>query len=97
VVGGGGADTMLQFRLEMEGGGTKRCRKMKWRHRAHLASMGRKRERRDSVATSTGGEATPERGKRGDNASWADANLTGPKNKENSRGRFSCYKWTVNI
>jgi hypothetical protein len=27
-----------------------------------------------------------------DDASWADANFTGPKNKENSHDRFSCYK-----
>jgi hypothetical protein len=44
-----------------------------------------------------GGEAAPKRGKEGDDASWADVNLTGPKNKENSRGRFSCYKWMVKI
>jgi hypothetical protein len=49
------------------------------------------------VATSIEGEATPERGKGGDNVSLADANLAGPKNKENPNGRFSCYKWTVKI
>jgi hypothetical protein len=38
-----------------------------------------------------------EREKGGDDASWADANITEPKNKENSYGRFSCYKWTVKI
>jgi hypothetical protein len=48
--------------------------------------------RRGDVATSAGGETTLGRGKRGDNASWADANLTGSKNKENSCGQFSCYK-----
>jgi hypothetical protein len=37
--------------------------------------------RRSSVTTSAGGEAAPERGKGGDNASWADVNLTGSKNK----------------
>jgi hypothetical protein len=41
VAGGGGADSMLQFRLERGGDGTKRCRNMKWRQRAHLDSMGR--------------------------------------------------------
>jgi hypothetical protein len=29
--------------------------------------------------TSAGGEAAPRRGNGGDDASWADANLTGPK------------------
>jgi hypothetical protein len=33
--------------------------------------------------------------KGGDNVSWADANLTVLKNKENSRGRLCCYKWMV--
>jgi hypothetical protein len=32
-----------------------------------------------------------------DDASWADTNLTGPKNKENTCGRFSLYKWTMKI
>jgi hypothetical protein len=35
------------------------------------------------VATSAGGDATPGREKGGYNASWADTNLTGPKNEEN--------------
>jgi hypothetical protein len=52
---------------------------------------------RNSVATSAGVEATPERKKEGDDTSWDDANLTGPKSKENSRGRFSCYKWMMKI
>jgi hypothetical protein len=47
---------------------------------------------RDGMAMSAGGEVPPGRGKGGDDASWADANLTGPKNKENPRGRFNCYK-----
>jgi hypothetical protein len=33
------------------------------------------------------------RGKGGNDASWADANLTGPKNEENPRDRFSWYEW----
>jgi hypothetical protein len=53
--------------------------------------------RRGGVATSAGGEAAPGRGKVGDDASWADTNLTRPINKENSRGRFSYYKWMVKI
>jgi hypothetical protein len=39
----------------------------------------------DSVATLAGGEAALGRGKGGEDASWADTNLTGPKNKENPR------------
>jgi hypothetical protein len=38
--------------------------------------------RHGGVATSAGGEVAPERGKGGDNASWADANLIGPKNEK---------------
>jgi hypothetical protein len=37
-----------------------------------------------SMAMLNRGEATPGRGKEGDDASWAGSNLTGPKNKENS-------------
>jgi hypothetical protein len=37
------------------------------------------------VATLAEGDATPEKRKGGDNTGWADANLTGPKNEENSR------------
>jgi hypothetical protein len=53
--------------------------------------------RHGSVATSDRGDAAPEREKGGDDASWADMNLTGPENGENSRGQFICYKWTVKI
>jgi hypothetical protein len=49
------------------------------------------------VVTSVGGEAAPSRKNRGDDASWVDVNLIGPKNEENSRSRFNCYKWTVKI
>jgi hypothetical protein len=49
------------------------------------------------VVTSAGGEATSGKGKGGDDVSWANANLTGPNNEENARGRFNCYKWTVKI
>jgi hypothetical protein len=51
----------------------------------------------DGVATSARREATSGRGKGRDDASWVDANHTGPKNEENPRGRFSCYKCTVKI
>jgi hypothetical protein len=37
----------------------------------------------------TGGDATPERRNGRDNVNWADANFTGPKNEENSYGRFN--------
>jgi hypothetical protein len=49
------------------------------------------------VTTSARGEAAPERGKKGDDASWTDANLTRQKKKKihavhstaiNVRGRF---------
>jgi hypothetical protein len=39
-----------------------------------------------SVTTSAGGETAPGRGNRGDNASWADMNFTGPKNKKKFSG-----------
>jgi hypothetical protein len=42
VAYGGGADSMLQFQLETGGDGTKRCRNINRRQRAHLDSMGRK-------------------------------------------------------
>jgi hypothetical protein len=49
------------------------------------------------VTTSARGEAALGMGKGGDDTSWTDVNLTGPKNKENPRGRFRWYKWTVKI
>jgi hypothetical protein len=77
----------------------KHCRKMKRRQRAHLGSMGTKRDttrwrgdvgwRRDDIEE--------RRGKGGDDMSWAHADLTKPKNEENTRGRFNCYKWTMKI
>jgi hypothetical protein len=36
-------------------------------------------------------------GKGGDDVSWAEMNLIGPKNEEYPHGRLSCYKWTVKI
>jgi hypothetical protein len=48
--------------------------------------------RRSDVMMSVEGEASPERRKGGDNDSWIDANFIRPKNKENSRDRFSWYK-----
>jgi hypothetical protein len=38
------------------------------------------------MVTLAGGEMASGREKGGDDASWADANLTEPKNKENPRG-----------
>jgi hypothetical protein len=42
--------------------------------------------------TSTGGETAPERGKGGDDTSWAGANLIGPKNEKILCSQFNCYK-----
>jgi hypothetical protein len=44
------------------------------------------------VTTSTRGETTPRMRMGGDDFSWANANLTGPKNKKNPCGRFGFYK-----
>jgi hypothetical protein len=45
VANGGGADSMLQFRLERGGDWIKHCQKMKWRRqRAHPGSMGKKHD-----------------------------------------------------
>jgi hypothetical protein len=44
VGGSDSADSMLRFRFERVGDGTKRYRKMKWRQWAHLDFMGRKRD-----------------------------------------------------
>jgi hypothetical protein len=52
---------------------------------------------RNGVATLAEGEAVPGTEKGGDDASWANTNLSEPKNEENSRDRFSWYKWTVKI
>jgi hypothetical protein len=49
------------------------------------------------MATPARGEAALKREKGGDKVSWADANLTKPKNEENSHGRFNCYKWRVKL
>jgi hypothetical protein len=77
----GCANSMLQFYLERGGDGTKRCRKMKPRQRARLGSMGRKcgTVRWRDNASRRRGDTKGEKG--GDDASWADANLTRPKNK----------------
>jgi hypothetical protein len=37
---------------------------------------------RGGVMMLVGGEAAPGRGKEGDDANWADTNLTGPKNEK---------------
>jgi hypothetical protein len=47
--------------------------------------------------TSARGEVASERGTGGDEASWANVNLTGSKNEENAFYRFNPYKWTVKI
>jgi hypothetical protein len=47
--------------------------------------------------TSAGGEAAVERERGGEDASWANMNLTGPRIEGIPRDRFKCYKWTMNI
>jgi hypothetical protein len=49
------------------------------------------------VTMTAGGDTTLRRGKGENDASWTNTNLTRPKNKENSYGRFSWYKWTMKI
>jgi hypothetical protein len=41
--------------------------------------------RRDGVMTSVGEDATSERGNGGDDPSWSDVNLTGPKMRKFTR------------
>jgi hypothetical protein len=65
-----------------EDDGTKCCQKMKRRQQAHLDSIGRKCDTAWGVVTSVGGEVALGRGKRGDDISWTDANLTWLKNKK---------------
>jgi hypothetical protein len=65
---------------------TKRCRRMKRRQRARIGFMGRKC---DDVGRRRGG-TVEWKGRR--RRQLAGVNLTMPKNKEKSRGRFSYYK-----
>jgi hypothetical protein len=44
------------------------------------------------TAVAAEGEVAPGRGKGIDDASWVDADLNGPKNKENPHDRFNYYK-----
>jgi hypothetical protein len=79
VAYGGGTDSILQFQLERGGNGTKHCRKIKRRQQACLDSMERKRDtvwRHDNIDWRRG---NTEEGKGGDDASWTNTNLTGPK------------------
>jgi hypothetical protein len=82
VGGDDGVNSMLQFRLERGGDGTKCCRKMQQRQRAHLGSMRRKHDTgrwNDDVGWRRG-------------ASWVDTNFIRSKNEENSRDIFNYYK-----
>jgi hypothetical protein len=81
---------MLWFRVERGSGGMKCCRKM-MREGSKLvwAQWEESVTRCDDMVMTARGEATPERGKRGDNVSWADANITRPKNEENPHDRFN--------
>jgi hypothetical protein len=65
---------------------------MKWGSGLILAQWEGSVTRCSGVMTSVGGEATPRSGKGGDVVNWVDVNVTGPKNEENQRGRFSQYK-----
>jgi hypothetical protein len=69
VAGSGGADSMLRFWLERGGNGMKHCQKMKGGSELILAQWEGSVTWHDSVATSTGGETAPGRGKGGDDAS----------------------------
>jgi hypothetical protein len=89
---GGGAVSMLQFRLEWGGDGIKRYGKMKWANELVLAQWEGSVTRHSGVIMLARGEAAPEGERGGDDASWADVNLTGVKNKENSCGQFTWYK-----
>jgi hypothetical protein len=55
----------------------KRCQKMKWMQRTHLCSVERSVTWHGGVVASAEGEATPKRGKGGDDVCWANVNLTG--------------------
>jgi hypothetical protein len=65
VVGGSGADLMVQFQLKRGNDGMKHCQKMKQRQQPHLGSMERKCDmarRRGDVSWRRGGtreETTP--------------------------------------
>jgi hypothetical protein len=97
MAGGGVVDSMFQFWLSRGGDRTKSCQKMKRRQRAHLGSMRRKRDTMRWHGDIDRRRGDTGEGKGGDKASWADVNITGPKNEKNSCGQFSCYKWTVKI
>jgi hypothetical protein len=76
------------FSFGSRGKGTKikHYRKMKRGSELVLATWEVSMTRRGCVATLARGEAALGRGKGEDDASWANGNLTAPKNKENSRG-----------
>jgi hypothetical protein len=56
-----------------------RYRKMKQRQRARLGSMGRKRDTMQRCGDVVSEERRHREGKGGDDTSWADKNLSGPK------------------
>jgi hypothetical protein len=59
VDGSGDADSLLWFRLKRRVDGMKRCRKMKWKQRAGLASMEGSMTQRTGMMTLTREEAAP--------------------------------------
>jgi hypothetical protein len=92
MVGNGGADSIFWFWLESGGDMIKRCRKMKWRQRAHLNSIERKHDttqQHDDIGRRRCGTGDAKE-KRQRQLGWRKS--IGPKNKEISYGRFNCYK-----
>jgi hypothetical protein len=92
VANSGGADSMLWFQLERGGDEMKCYQKMKQRQRARLSSMGRKHDTARWHGDVGRRRCSTGEGKGGDDASWALVNITGLKNEENIRRRFSWYK-----
>jgi hypothetical protein len=82
VVDGGGADSILRFRLERKDDGTKHCRNMSSGSELILTSWEGIVTRRGGMTMSVRGEAPPGRENRADDTSWTDVNFTGPKNEK---------------
>jgi hypothetical protein len=94
-----GADLMLHFHLERRGDGVKHALPEDEAETTSLflvqwtGSM----TRCSDVTASARREAALGKRKGGDDTSWADTNLIRPKNNENPRSRFSCFKWMMKI
>jgi hypothetical protein len=77
---------MLQFWLKWGGDEMKRCWKMSEGSKLVLASWKGSVTWSNGMAMSAGGEVASGMEKGRDDTSWANGNLTGPKNEENSCG-----------